>query len=1286
MWRIFIDTGGTFTDALGLSPGGRTFRAKVLSSGVLRARVVEVIDGRTVRLDEAWHAQDDLPRGWRMVMRGRDPAGSFEIAGYDSRSSTLRLAAPIKRQVPCGTMIEIESGEEAPIVAARLMTGTPGDRPLPPISMRLATTRGTNALLTGGVSPIALFITRGLGDLLEIGTQQRPAADLFALDIHQPRALHRCVVEVDERLNADGTVLKPPDLEALEGAARRALDQGFECAAVSLLHGDINPAHERAVVSCLRRLGFRVVCASGEVAPFVKLLPRAQTTVIEAALSPVVSDYFQRVSASLPGGRLDSLTSAGGLVPARAFRAKDSLLSGPAGGVVGAAAAAESAGEREIVAFDMGGTSTDVSRWAGRLEHVYEHTVADATLVAPAADVHTVAAGGGSVCDFDGAALVVGPASAGAEPGPACYGRDGPLTVTDAQLLSGRIWPSGIAVPLDVAGAERALAALAARMGNGGVLQDRGRVLDGLLAVAAERIAGAIRTVSTRRGHDPHAASLLAFGGAGGQIACMVAERLGMARVIIPPDAGLLSARGLAAARFERIAERQVLSPLAEVGEQLDDLVAELRDRAAGELSSTLAEIGEDPERIEHRAIAAVRVRGQETPLELTFGRSSDLAPAFDREFQRVFGYRPEGEGRDAGRELVWLRVVVSGGEPIGGFAPAGPEQRDASRIMGAQDLRSGGRSHRTEALHRDALHAGETIRGPALIVESHCTTVVDEGWDLTVLHDGSLRLDRVSDAARGAAGAGSGAGAIEEAEVELFTARMESIAVSMGEALRRTSFSVNVKERLDYSCAVLDARGRLVACAPHVPVHLGSLGVCVREVVRRTTIAQGDAVVTNHPACGGSHLPDVTVIGGAFDGDGRVIGYVAARAHHAEIGGIRPGSMPPNATRLGDEGVVIPPMHVVRSGVPDFAGLERVLSSGKHPTRALRANIEDIRAAIAACANGASEIEDLVAAHGAGRLGEMLEAIQRRSALAATGVARALGPIDLHLKDELDDGSPLCIRVVAAGDSLTLDFLGTAGVHPGNLNATPAIVNSCVLYVTRVLAGREQTNRAGRGLPLNEGLMRPVRLILPEGLLNPPFDPDLDPEVQPAVVGGNVETSQRLVNLLLRGLGVCAESQGTMNNLIFGDEERSYYETICGGAGAGPGFDGASAVHTHMTNTRITDPEVLERRYPVRLEKFAVRRGSGGAGKQCGGDGVERAIRFLAPMSLSLLTQRRVRGPRGGNGGGPGMPGEQWIERVDGRTERLKSLDSREVGSGDLVVVRTPGGGGWGSIPADAT
>jgi len=1260
LWQVSVDTGGTFTDAIGIAPSGELRRAKVLSSSALRARIRALIAPDIIEIDQSWGVADDFPGGWSLGAPPGHP--SPKVSRFSAALSLITLDGPIASSAKPGAILDILCPDEAPILAARVLTQTPALLPLPPIFMRLATTRGTNALLTRSFPPVALFTTRGLGDLCEIGTQQRP--DLFALDIRKPPLLHARTIEIDERLAADGAVLQPIDTRALERDARAVLGSGIRIAAVALLHADLNPVHELAAAAILRRLGFNIVALSHEVSPFVKLLPRSITTIVEAALAPIVSTYLARIQHALPGGRLDILTSAGSLVPARDFRAIHSLLSGPAGGLVGAAAAARTAAEPHVLAFDMGGTSTDVSRYAGSIAHVFEHTVGPATLIAPAVDIHTVAAGGGSICAFDGTALTVGPASAGADPGPACYGRGGPLALTDIQLLSGRLAPRSFGVPLDEHAAYAAFDALVERMGL-----PRARatsVLDGLLDIAAERIAGAIRVVSSRRGHDPAAATLLAFGGAGGQIACIVAERLGIRRVLIPPDAGLLSARGLFAAPFQHIAQRQVLRPLDDPHDSLDQTIAELTREATTRVRAMLDERGDPAGPIRCTTVAALRAAGQETPIEIELQCARDARPNFEIAYERIYGYRAP----DGGIEVVWLRAIASGAS-AGGVRTeslASPARQLASQPRLTRSMRTAGIAVDALIIDRAVLTPGRAIAGPALIVEPHCTTVVDSGWNLTVLPDGSLRLDIDRSAAPRARPT------LAATEVELFTSRVESAARSMGEALQRTSFSVNVKERLDYSCAVLDSRAGLVACAPHVPVHLGSLGVCVRETLRHIAIAPRDAVVTNHPACGGSHLPDLTVIAGAFDDHANPIGYVAARAHHAEIGGIRPGSMPPSATRLIDEGVVIPPMCIVHQGVERFDDLRRLLTSRPHPTRALHANLEDIRAAIAACARGVVELESLARAHSPARLAEMLEAIQSRSARAAAEAVVALQPLDLALADELDDGSPLRVRITARDNVLTFDFTGSAPVHSGNLNATPAIVTSCLVYLMRLLCGRD--------LPLNEGLMRPVRIILPEGMLNPPFLLRTHPATLPAVVGGNIETSQRLVNLLVRGLGLAAESQGTMNNLIFGDERSSYYETICGGAGAGPGFDGASAVHTHMTNTRITDPEILERRYPVRLERFAVRRGSGGRARFRGGDGVERIIRFLAPMSVSVLTQRRVNGPRGLDGGGDGQPGRQWIERADGSTTPLAHIDGAQLAPGDALVMQTPGGGGMGGPP----
>lgn len=1200
--------------------------------------------------------------------------------GWESRIETSRPDGELRLALACTlppplTAVDLVGDEPAPVLAARVMTGTPYQEALPPLEFHLATTRGTNALLTGTQASTVLFITEGFGDLLEIGTQQR--ADLFALDIRKPAPLHGRTVEVSERLNADGSVLRKVDRSKLVRDARRLRSEGWAVAAVALLHADLNPAHENEVRAVLREAGFEVISMSSGVSPMVKLLPRAETTVVDASLTPIIGGYLRGIETAAAGSTVRMLTSAGGLVRSTEFRPKDSLLSGPAGGVVGAAAAAERAGLSEVLTFDMGGTSTDVARWAGRLEYRFGHTVAAATVLAPSVDVHTVAAGGGSICTFDGSALRVGPESAGAEPGPACYGHNGPLTITDVNLLCGRVDEERFSIPVDRSAASHALDALLASLARtSGSAPDPDRVLDGLLDIACERIAGAVQVVSSRRGHSPTMATLLAFGGAGGQVACLVAEKLGIQSILVPVDAGLLSAVGVAAARVERVAERQWIQQLIGNEPQLRKVAAEL---AASAEAGVRTELHGGLGNVTFICIVAARYIGTETPLELSFDSLDGLAGVgeeFQAAHQRVYGFARA----PAEVEVVWVRVIAS--------AATGPGQLPPPERSGTAErtvrLRSGGRWCIAPLVNRSGCE--NPVVGPAVISEDHGATVVDAGWTATVTSAGDLLLHREIAATT------TGNSRLVQSDVvetELYTSRFETLASAMGESLQRTSVSVNVKERLDYSCAVLDEAGQLVACAPHVPVHLGSLGMCIRSCRKVIEIGPGDVVITNHPAFGGSHLPDVTVVAAAFDAAGRRLGFAAARAHHAEIGSIRPGSMPPDATTLEQEGVVIAPMHVVRAGRSCIDALRQTLGAGRYPSRLVEQNLADVSAAIAAVRAGISQLGDMAARFGAERVRWAMEAIQARSAAASVRAINRLrerGVTDVRCEDALDDGTPLriALRLRNDMDEISFDFSGTLGAgrlgtHPGNLNATPAIVNSCVVYIVRLLAGVVEP---GVYLPLNEGLMRPVRVLIPQGMLDPPFDPLADPATHPAVVGGNVETSQRLVNMLVRGLGLAAESQGTMNNLIFGNDRTSYYETICGGAGAGPGFAGASAVHTHMTNTRITDPEILERRYPVRLERFCVRRGTGGRGGSqgwSGGDGIERVIRFLAPMSLSVLTQRRVTGPPGvGKDASSGTPGGQMVIRATGETVCLSPIDGVHVAAGDTLVMRTPGGGGW--------
>lgn len=1218
MWQVWVETGGTFTDCVAVDPSGGVHRAKVLSSSRLRGSLVESIGERRWRIRERWNAPANFVRG--QIFRFLDTAANapaVKILAFDPGAKTIELDANI--DPPVGAPFEVCFSFEAPVLAARLVTRALPDQPLPPLALRVATTRGTNALLTHRGTPPAFFVTAGFADLLEIGTQQRP--DLFALDIVKAQPLTGDVVEVEERLSADGVVLRPLDEATVAEAARRLVAQGVRTAAVALMHSYRNPIPERRVAEILRAAGFTHVSVSSELAPFIKLLPRAQTATVNAYLAPILNSYLDGIRSELPpketGSTLHVMTSAGGLMRSADFHAKDSLLSGPAGGVVGALYAGRAAGYERIIAFDMGGTSTDVARCDGALDYLWEHRVGDAHLVAPALAIESVAAGGGSICRADRHGLHVGPESAGAEPGPACYGAGGPLTITDVNLLLGRVDGDTFEIPLDYAAAERAADSLVADLArHTGETPDRDAVLNGLLDIANERMADAIRRISLRRGYDPAEYALVAFGGAGDQHACAVARRLGIRTVIVPADASLLSAWGLGQAAIERFAERQVLQPLTEEWEQaLAAVWAQLEQEA---VASLLAE-GVVAERIAvRRRIVTLRLAGQETGLEIEPTAGSHLTDLFAERYAAIYGYRP-APGR--GIEVEAVRVVV------------GAETRPVGTVRNETSVSS--------------------VRA-------------DPGWVATAQPSGATILTATDVVP---VTEGDAPDAVRET---LFAGRFTAIAEEMGEALRRTALSTNVKERLDFSCALLDPDGRLVANAAHIPVHLGALGECVRRVREALPLSPGDVAVTNHPAWGGSHLPDVTVITPVFDdADAVLLGWVANRAHHAEIGGTRPGSMPPNATTLAEEGVVLPPTYLVRAGQPQLDAVYEILTSAPYPTRAPDYNRADLEAALAANQRGARLLKQLAREHGAAEVWRHMERVQSRAETILRENLRSLGNGDYAATEHLDDGTPITVRITVDDGAAIIDFAGTGPVHPGNLNATPAIAASAVLYVLRLLV---------RGtLPLNEGLLRPITLHLPPGsIANPRFDPD-DPAKCLAVVGGNTETSQRIVDTLLKALGLAAGSQGTMNNTLWGNDRFGYYETVCGGAGATPNAPGASAVHTHMTNTRITDTEVIETRYPVRIERFAIRRGSGGAGQHPGGDGVIRETTFLAPMTLSVLTQHRTEGPYGIVGGEKGQPGRQRIFRQGDEVVGLGSVDGCDVETGDRLVLETPGGGGFG-------
>lgn len=1205
-WKVRVDTGGTFTDAWALDPLGKERRIKVLSDGSL-------VFGILSRGEDGWLVTDcphDLADD--VLVGFLSDAGSRVISNLE-RGRRIRLAGAVT-----GDRLTLRTGEEPPVVAARLLMGVPVSRKLPEMDFRVATTRGTNALLERKGAATALFITRGFTDLPLLRDQRRTR--LFSLSQPEPEVLPSRIVGIKGRLDAMGEVIEAPDETEVRFAARECLTAGIRVAAVVLLHAWRRAEFEEQVAKWLVEEGFETVSTSTSVAPVIGFLGRMETTVADAWLSPVMKAFIGGVTSAMEVGEPLLMTSAGGLVPSSSYRAKDSLLSGPAGGLVGAATVARAAGFAKVIAFDMGGTSTDVARINGPFSYRYEQEIGPARVLAPALKIHTVAAGGGSICRWHLGRLEVGPESAGASPGPACYGRGGPLTVTDVNLLLGLMRAEGAGIPLDEAAARVRLLELRDALARDGVETPSVKeLLEGLRRIAIEKMAEAIRTVSVREGAVPGDHVLLAFGGAGPQHACAVAERLGVTRVIVPGNAGLLSARGLDQACRQETATRQVLELLEgfRIEEAWTKLAAEVSDRLGVET----------PVR---RWLAALRLEGQSAAIDLELtsleNAESGLREGFHRAYEALYGFPPTA-GRSI--ELVALRVIAE--EP---GMESGEEQFGEAES-----------------------------EGPQLLQDRFSTCVIDAGWAMKRGSHGSLLLEKTGPAREESVASAGGVGDA------VFRSRFEGIVGDMGALLNRTALSTNIRERLDYSCALLDVTGRLVVSAPHVPVHLGALGVCVREVTARLDLAPGDLVVVNHPAAGGAHLPDVTVIAAAFDAQGERIGYVANRAHHAEIGGMAPGSMPAAARCLAEEGVVIPAMKFVEAGVSRIDRVGRLLREGPYPSRRPEENLADLEAQAASVNHGVRALEKLAASSGGDLVRDRLASIMDRSSRLMTQRLKGFEGLDSALRTRLDDGTPIAVRLKVSNGRMTIDFTGSGVVHPRNLNATPAIIRSVVLFVIRLWLDVD--------VPLNEGLLEPVEILLPQGFLNPGF-PD-DPSRCPAVVGGNVETSQRVADLLLEALGLAANGPGTMNNFLFGNDRFGYYETISGGSGAGPHHDGCSGRHVHMTNTAITDPEVLEHRFPVRLNRYELRRGSGGKGLHPGGDGVLREIRFLEALTVSFLTERRSTQPAGLDGGGCGSSGSQTRVHPDGSRELLPGAVTYQALAGESVIIETPGGGGWG-------
>lgn len=1136
-------------------------------------------------------------------------------------------------------------------------------------AVKLGTTVATNALLERKGADVLLVVTEGFGDALEIGTQARP--DIFALHIVKPDLLQRRVIEVRERVTAEGEVLTPLDEIHARTALQRAFDDGFRAAAIACLHGWAHPTHERRIAEIAREIGFTQVSVGSEISGLIKFVPRADTTVADAYLSPVLRAYidgFERgfldrgpsgpQSARLKtrGPSVLFMQSNGGLAHADSFRGRDAVLSGPAGGVVGMAAAAERTGFDYALGFDMGGTSTDVSHYAGAFERTNETVVAGVRLSAPMLQVHTVAAGGGSICFFDGMRLRVGPHSAGADPGPACYRRGGPLTITDCNVLLGRVRPEFFPaifgpngdLPLDRHVVEVMFDAMCAEISRTfGRQISPEEAAEGFLRIANENMAEAIKKISIQRGYNPAEYVLVAFGGAGGQHACAVADAVGVETILLHPLAGVLSAWGIGLADVRAVVEETI-------EERLD--TANIRPRANAIAKRAHALLPH-----EHRGARAIRLQahlkyeGADSALSLSF-EHEDLASAFEIEHRKRFGFI------DPARAIIVASLSAEAIEATAYQPPAPTLAAPRSGAAAAVQLHAEGATHSAPAHHRDALSVGGELTGPALILEHGATTYVAPGWRARLNAHRDVVLTRISHIERRAIGTKA-----DPILLEVFNNRFMGVAEEMGLALQTTASSVNIKERLDFSCAVFDETGGLVANAPHIPVHLGSMSDSVREIIRQRgdTMRAGDIYMLNAPHAGGTHLPDITVIAPVIlDGDNRPAFFTAARGHHADIGGITPGSMPPDSKQIEDEGVLIENFLLVRDGLLREAETRALLASGPHPARDIDRNIADLKAQIASVTRGTHELTRLVTHCGRDGVAAYMRHVQDNAEEQIKRVIDTLKPGAFAVT--MDSGATVRVTITPnhTARSVRVDFTGTSPQQPSNFNAPLAITRAATLYVFRTLVNDS--------IPLNEGCLKPIEVIVPEGSL-------LNPKPGAAVVAGNVETSQVVVDALYGALGALAASQGTMNNFTFGDEKRQYYETICGGSGAGPAFDGADAVQTHMTNSRLTDPEVLETRFPVIVERFSVRRGSGGGGAHKGGDGAIRRIRFREPMTAAMLANRRSTAPFGLCGGGDGAPGINCVERADGSVTPLAATGKADVKPGDVFVIETPGGGGYG-------
>ncbi|KRS17656.1 hydantoinase B/oxoprolinase family protein [Roseovarius indicus] len=1186
-WEFWIDRGGTFTDVVALAPDGTVHTHKLLSEN-----------------PERYH--DAAVQGIREVM-----------------------------------------GEEGNFADGSIK------------AVKMGTTVATNALLERKGERVLLLITQGFRDLLRIGYQTRPR--LFDLHIRRPDLLYEEVAELDERLDADGAVVRPLDEDKARITLQGAHDRGIRAVAIAGLHAYLNPEHERRVADIAAEIGFTQITASHQVNRLAKLVGRGDTAVVDAYLSPLLRRYVDQVADALDVGRaceaLLFMQSNGGLTDAKLFQGKDAILSGPAGGIVGMVKTGEAAGHDRLIGFDMGGTSTDVSHYAGDYERSFETEVAGVRMRAPMMDIHTVAAGGGSICKFKDGRFQVGPESAGADPGPACYRRGGPLAVTDCNVMLGKLNPDHFPAvfgpegnaPLDAEVVREKFADLAETVSaeTGEAPRSPEEMAEGFLRIAVDNMANAIKKISVQRGHDVTRYTLQCFGGAGGQHACLVADALGMTKVLIHPHAGVLSAYGMGLAEVRAMREVQMDAPLDDV-EATQDVLERISGQAKTEVESQgITDI--DVERRAH-----LRYDNAHQALEVPFGTVEEMRMAFEAAHRQRFGFAsPE-------REIVFDMLSV---EAIGrtGQSPAAVLPDGDGASVAQVPVHIEGERRDVPLYDRERLSPESRIAGPAIITEPTGTNVVEPGWEASVDRMGNLLLERVEAKARDHA-AGTEA---DPVLLEVFNNLFMSVADQMGATLENTSASVNIKERLDFSCAIFDAQGDLVANAPHVPVHLGSMSDSIKTVMRlNPDVAQGDAYVLNSPYNGGTHLPDVTVVTPVFVGDKPVF-WLGSRGHHADIGGRTPGSAPPDSKHIDEEGVLIDNVKLVDKGTLLEPEAEALLASGKYPCRNIPQNMADLKAQIAANETGRQALLKVVDTFGLDVVQAYMGHVQDN---AEESVRRVIDRLtDGQFTYPMDHGAVIEVKVTVDAENreATIDFTGTSPQHEGNYNAPKSICRAVVLYVFRTMVGAE--------IPLNEGCLKPLNIIIPEGSM-------LNPVYPAAVISGNTEVSQATCNALYGALHVIAGSQATMNNFVWGNDQFQNYETIAGGTGAGPGFDGCDAVQTHMTNTRMTDPEILEKRFPVRLEEFSIRPGSGGAGQWRGGHGVTRLLRFLEPVTVTTLSNHRIIPPFGVDGGEPGKVGRNWAVLPGGEQRELAGNDEIDLPAGSVFGMETPGGGGWGA------